>query len=190
MREQFLCQEVPQPPPGVSTNLPSLSKDKPFTNRERLAVHLNNEGCSSCHSLIDPIGFGFEKFDAIGQYREKLHLTFPPDRKEKDGKTQTADLPLNTEGDVAGIKDSHFSSPRGLGKILAGSDRCQECVVKQLFRYAAGRKETAADRAIIQRSYEAFRDSKFRFQDLMVALVKSIEFPSGVAEETNVSGSH
>lgn len=174
----------------MSTNLPSLSKDKPFTNRERLAVHLNNEGCSSCHSLIDPIGFGFEKFDAIGQYREKLHLTFPPDRKEKDGKTQTADLPLNTEGDVAGIKDSHFSSPRGLGKILAGSDRCQECVVKQLFRYAAGRKETAADRAIIQRSYEAFRDSKFRFQDLMVALVKSIEFPSGVAEETNVSGSH
>jgi hypothetical protein len=190
VREQFLCQEVPQPPPGVSTNLPSLSKDKPFTNRERLAVHLNNEGCSSCHSLIDPIGFGFEKFDAIGQYREKLKLTFGPGRKEKDVKTVSVELPLNTEGDVAGIKDSHFSSPRGLGKILAGSERCQDCVVKQLFRYAAGRKEAASDRAIIQRSYEAFRDSKFKFQELMVALVKSIEFPSGVAEETNVSGSH
>ena len=190
MREQFLCQEVPQPPPGVSTNLPYLSKDKPQTNRERLAMHLNNESCSSCHSLIDPIGFGFEKFDAIGQRRDKLKLTFAPERKEKEGKSVSVELPLNTEGEVAGIRDSHFSTPRQLGKILAGSDRCQECVVKQLFRYAAGRKESAADRAIIQRSYEAFRDSKFRFQEMMVALVKSIEFPTGAVEERNVSGSH
>ncbi len=190
VREQFLCQEVPQPPPGVSTNLPNLTKEKPQTNRERLAIHLNNESCSSCHSLIDPIGFGFEKFDAIGQHREKLKLTFTGDRHDKEQKAVTVELPLATDGNVAGIRDSNFSSPRGLGKILAGSDRCQECVVKQLFRYASGRKETASDRPIIQRSYEAFRDSKFRFQELMVALVKSIEFPAGVAEETNVSGTH
>ena len=37
MREQLLCQEVPQPPPGVSTNLPAVSEDKPKTNRDRLA---------------------------------------------------------------------------------------------------------------------------------------------------------
>ena len=29
VREQFLCQQVPQPPPGVNTNLPALTKDKP-----------------------------------------------------------------------------------------------------------------------------------------------------------------
>jgi len=41
VREQFLCQEVPQPPPGVNTNLPPVSAAKPQTNRDRLAMHLN-----------------------------------------------------------------------------------------------------------------------------------------------------
>ena len=159
VREQFLCQEVPQPPPGVSTNLPNLSKDKPQTNRERLAMHLNNESCSSCHSLIDPIGFGFEKFDAIGQRRDKLKLTFAPERKEKEGKSVSVELPLNTEGEVAGIRDSHFSTPRQLGKILAGSDRCQECVVKQLLPVRGGTKKIGGgqgDHPTFLRSFPRF----------------------------------
>ncbi len=41
VREQFLCQEVPQPPPGVNTNLPALTKDKPQTNRRAPGYHLN-----------------------------------------------------------------------------------------------------------------------------------------------------
>lgn len=192
VREQFLCQEVPQPPPGVSTNLPALSKAKPQTNRDRLAMHLNNESCASCHSLIDPLGFGMEKFDAIGQRRDKLKLVFKPERKEK-GENEIVELDLNTEGDVAGLPNSKFSSPRGLGTILAASERCQECVVKQVFRYATGRKESAADRRTIQQAYSDFRDSKFRFQELMVALVKWIEFPPDgtkqkAVEEKHVSG--
>lgn len=78
VREQFLCQEVPPPPPGVNTNLPALGKDAPKTNRERLAIHQANESCKSCHSLIDPIGFGFERYDAVGQKRETLKVTFFP----------------------------------------------------------------------------------------------------------------
>lgn len=177
VREQFLCQDVPQPPPGVSTNLPVLTKQKPQTNRERLGMHLNNESCASCHTLIDPIGFGFEKFDAIGQRREKQKLTFRPTReeakdKDKERKTETVSLALDTSGYVAGIRDSEFTAPRALGKVLAASEQCQECIVKQLFRYESGRKETPADRAIIRQSFEEFRRSGFRFQDLMVSLIK------------------
>ena len=51
---------------------------RPMTNRERLAVHATNQTCAGCHSLIDPIGFGFEKFDAIGMRREKHKLLFYP----------------------------------------------------------------------------------------------------------------
>ncbi len=182
VREQFLCQEVPQPPPGVNTNLPPVSAAKPQTNRDRLAVHLSNESCASCHSLIDPIGFGFEKFDAIGQRREKLHLTFPQTGHGADPDkdvAQPVDLELNTEGSVAGIRDSRFTSPRELGNILAGSTQCQECVVKQLFRYATGRKDTAADRPVIREAFEVFRSSGFRFQELMVALMKATTFTPG-----------
>ncbi len=177
VREQFLCQDVPQPPPGVSTNLPVLTKEKPQTNRERLALHLNNESCASCHTLIDPIGFGFEKFDAIGQRREKQKLTFRPTREEakdknKVRKTETVSLALDTSGYVAGIRDSEFTAPSTLGKVLAASEQCQECIVKQLFRYESGRKEAPADRPIIRQSFDEFRRSGFRFQDLMVSLIK------------------
>jgi hypothetical protein len=188
VREQFLCQEVPQPPPGVAANLPPLVKEKPQTNRERLAVHLSSESCSSCHNLIDPIGFGMEKFDAIGQRREKLKLTFTAGRKERPVEPVTVELDLDTSGDVAGLPNSSFSSPRQLGIILAESTQCQECVVKQMFRYAMGRKETPADRPVIRRVFEDFRDSQFRFQELMVALLKWTEFPPG--RDAGASGSH
>jgi hypothetical protein len=173
VREQFLCQDVPQPPPGVSTNLPALTKEKPQTNRERLAMHLNNESCAGCHTLIDPIGFGLEKFDAIGQYREQQKLTFRGVKdNEKNQKAETVSLALDTKGYIAGIHDSDFSSPRTLGNVLAASEQCQECIVKQLFRYESGRKETPADRPIIRQSFEEFRRSGFHFQDLMVSLIK------------------
>ena len=54
VREQFLCQQVPPPPPGVDTNLPPVEQSKPVTNRERLALHTTNKMCAGCHNLIDP----------------------------------------------------------------------------------------------------------------------------------------
>jgi hypothetical protein len=177
VREQFLCQEVPQPPPGVSANLPAITKSKPMTNRERLAVHLNNESCASCHQLIDPIGFGFEKFDAIGRRHEKQKLTMRAERGEKDDGPRTVELELNTTGNLAGIPDSAFSNPRELGKILAGTEQCQECVVKQLFRYASGRHENTADRVVIRKAFEDFRKSGFLFDELIVALSRRMLFP-------------
>jgi hypothetical protein len=82
IREQFLCQQVPPPPPGVDTNLPPVNEDRPVTNRERLAAHTVDKACAGCHHLIDPMGFAFEKFDAVGMRREKMKLLFYPDVHE------------------------------------------------------------------------------------------------------------
>src|SRR5262249_5525849 len=62
IREQFLCQHVSEPPPGVNTNLTPVTEVRPQTNRDRMREHVTNPSCSTCHNLIDPIGFGFEKF--------------------------------------------------------------------------------------------------------------------------------
>jgi len=59
-------------------------------------------------------------------------------------------LPLNTSAFVAGIPDSEFSSPQQLGAVLAKSSQCQECLVRQYFRFQAGRSETAADKPLIR----------------------------------------
>ena len=183
VREHFLCQDVPPPPPGVNANLPPSTDERPMTNRERLTVHLTSPACASCHRLIDPIGFGFERFDAIGRYREKHVLVLHPTRDEQQkGRKKTAtehSLEIDTSGLVAGIPDSAFSTPAALGEILARTPACQKCVVKQYFRYAFGRQETAADEAAIERALEAFRSSGFRFQELIISLVASNVFRGG-----------
>ena len=176
IREHFLCQKVPPPPPGVSASLPPLSESKPMTSRERLQFHLSNESCASCHRLIDPIGFGLEKFDAIGRKREKLALTFFAARGETERKPTKVELELDTKGRISGIPDSDFSTPAELGQVLAGNAECQKCVVKQVFRYAMGRLETPADRAVIDKGFDDFKRSQFKFQQLIISLVTSKVF--------------
>jgi len=175
IREQFLCQQVPPPPPGVDTNLPPVEEAKPVTNRERLAIHTSNQMCVGCHNLIDPVGFGFEKFDAIGMRREKHKLSFfAPGASvaARRAAPKTVELEIDAKGWVAGLESSTFASPRELGGLLAGTPQCQECIVKQVFRYLAGRKDTAADRPLIAAALERFRKSGFRFRELMLFLVK------------------
>jgi hypothetical protein len=144
VREQFLCQHVPEPPAGVNTNLPPVTEDRPQTNRDRMLEHATNPSCASCHKLIDPIGFGLERFDAIGAKRDTFQLAFPVARDEEgeSSEMRTIELDIDSTGYVAGLPGSEFSSPSQLGNVLAKSEQCQECVVKQYFRYTLGRMET------------------------------------------------
>ncbi len=174
VREQFLCQQVPPPPPGVDTNLPPIEEAKPVTNRERLAGHASNKTCAGCHSLIDPIGFGLEKFDAIGMRREQHKLLFYPALHgvaARRAKPKEILLDIDTTGFLAGVRDSQFNSPRQLGALLAKTPECQECLVKQVFRYMSGRQDTPADRPLLAAALGDFRNSQFRFKELMISLV-------------------
>jgi hypothetical protein len=58
-------------PPPAPANVPQLTRleDKLITTRERLLIHQEQPQCASCHRRIDPIGFGLENFDAVGQWR-------------------------------------------------------------------------------------------------------------------------
>ncbi|MEZ5395279.1 MAG: DUF1588 domain-containing protein [Bryobacterales bacterium] len=185
VREHFLCQEVPPPPPGVNASLPPLTDAKPMTNRERLGVHLSSEACSSCHRLIDPIGLGLEQYDAIGQYREKFHVVIPPTRDEAKRKAKTEateyDLDFDLTAEIVGLHDSSFSSPKELGKVLAEDEGCQKCVVKQVFRYALGREETMADREAIDAALERFQRAGYKFQELLLGVVSSKPFLGGMS---------
>lgn len=173
VREQFLCQQVPPPPPGVDTNLPPVDEALPRTNRERLAAHTTNPACAGCHALIDPIGFAFENFDAVGIHHPKARLLFYPDEHEAKVPKKEVLLDLDTSGSVTGIPDSRFANPRELGEILARAGQCQECVVKQVFRYQAGRHELRSDVPLIERVLGDFRDSGFRFQELLVSYFRN-----------------
>jgi hypothetical protein len=183
VREQFLCQHVPPPPAGVNTNLAPSTEAHPQTNRERMSEHATNQFCATCHNLIDPIGVGFEKFDAVGARRDQYDLVFYGGHGGGHKPPKTVNLTMDTKGWVAGIPDSNFSSPRELGMILAKTPLCQECMVKQYFRYVTGRMETPSDAPLIRKVLADFRQSGFHFQELMISLVRNRE---DLLDERNV----
>jgi hypothetical protein len=86
-------------------------------------------------------------------------------------------LDLDTTGFVAGIPDSKFATPKEPGEVLARSPQCQECVVKQYFRYTSGRTETPADRPLIRKVADDFRKSRFRFKEMIISMLRHREFP-------------
>jgi len=200
VREQFLCQHVPDPPPGVNTNLPPVTEAKPQTNRDRMSEHTTSTSCATCHKLMDGVGFGLEKFDAIGARRDQLVLEFRKkkgEEEDEDGDKKSpkkiVTLPLNTQAYVAGISNSEFSSPLELGAVLAKSSLCQECIVKQYFRFQAGRTDTPADRPLIRAVSERFRSSDFRFKELILSLEVLREFPGADSVQsipTHVATNH
>jgi hypothetical protein len=155
-----------------------------------MSEHATNPSCATCHKLIDPIGFGLERFDAIGAKREKFELQFAEPREEGRRRRQmkTVELEIDPAGYVAGISDSEFSSPSELGAVLAKSEQCQECIVKQYFRYTFGRMETPADRPMIHKVATAFRGSGFRFKEMIVALMR--ERASLDLGEAHVASNH
>ena len=145
-----------------------------------MVEHVENPTCASCHRLMDPIGFGFEHFDAIGQYRQQEMIPVPGRRGGGGGGGRGGPPPIpleiDAQGEIAGIPNSNFSGAKQLGTILANSPVCQECVVRQMFRYSYGRLETASDENTIHQLYDQFKASGFKFKSLLVALVQSPEF--------------
>ena len=180
IREQLLCQHVPNPPPGVNTQVPEPTEDRPLARRQRMQAHVENPTCASCHRLMDPIGFGLENYDAVGRWRDKEAIEFETSGPKGKATTRTIELPIDGKGEIAGLANSAFSEPRAIGRLLGESRACQECVVKQLFRYAFGRVETAADRETVRSAVAAFRESRFKFKELLVALVRAPQFLEGM----------
>ena len=145
-----------------------------------MQAHVENPTCASCHRLMDPIGFGLENYDAVGRWRDKEVIEVETSGPKGKSASRTIELPIDGKGEIAGLASSAFSEPGAIGRLLAESRACQECVVKQLFRYAFGRVETAADRETVRSAVAAFRESRFKFKELLVALVRAPQFLEGM----------
>ncbi len=93
IREQLLCQQVPNPPPGVNTEVPEPTIERPLPRRDRMGAHVANPTCATCHRLMDPIGFGLENFDAIGRWRDTERVELGAGRS-----METLELPIRSVG--------------------------------------------------------------------------------------------
>ncbi|NUP11837.1 MAG: DUF1592 domain-containing protein [Polyangiaceae bacterium] len=155
LRERVLCTEVPPPPPDVDTEI-DPNPTEPKTLRERLEQHRENPACAGCHALIDPPGFLFENFDAVGAYR-----------------TEDSGYPIDATGNLDGVE---LDDARQLADVLASDERVGHCIVKQLFRHSQGRLDADGEEPALDSIHERFELSGFRFRDLVIALVSNDSF--------------
>jgi hypothetical protein len=159
IRERFLCQSLPPPPPTVDDNPPGL--DPTLSTRERFARHREDPGCATCHQLMDPIGLGFESYDAIGRYR-----------------TTEAGQPIDDSGELiaAGDADGEFQGALELGERLAASTEVQQCVATNWLRFALGRMESEADACSRKAMIEGFAASGHDIGELLVSITTTDAF--------------
>jgi hypothetical protein len=164
VREHLLCDQLPDPPDDVP-DLPAIEKG--ISTRERFARHSQDPSCAACHSLVDPIGFGLEAFDAVGRWRER-----------------DAGRPIDASGALlASEADGPFVGAAELGQRLAGSNKVARCAVTNLFRYAHARGETPEDACSLHALDQRFLVGNLRIRDLVLALVDSDLFRAPAAIE-------
>jgi hypothetical protein len=128
---------------------------------------------------MDPIGFGLEKYDAIGAWRDKEIVDISAGAGESR-RSKPVSVDITATGEIAGLPNSTFGDSRALGRVLASSPVCQDCVVKQMFRYAFGRAEGPSDRQTVSGTAATFRSSGFKFKELLISLVRSPQFLEGL----------
>jgi hypothetical protein len=156
--ENILGTPPPPPPPDVP-GLPDKGEGgKPTSVRERLERHRRNAVCATCHSLMDPLGFSLENFDAIGAWRDK------------EGNT-----PIDSSGRLSDGTD--FKGLTGLRTVLVERrERFVHTVTEKLMSYALGRGMQPSDMPVIRSIIRASKDDDYRWSAIVLGIVKSGPF--------------
>lgn len=147
---ELLCRTIPDPPPGASmTPLPET--DEPIeTTREEVELLTGQTGCTSCHNTINPPGFAFEGFDAVGRLR-----------------TTENGVPVDTSGTMKlDGADLAFSGPIELVDALAASAEARACYASKWLEFAYGRALGANDAAVA----DALADSPLGIRELVAGV--------------------
>ncbi|MBL8230744.1 MAG: DUF1592 domain-containing protein [Bryobacterales bacterium] len=155
--ETLLNAPPPPPPPAV----PSLDEGKvgqSGTLRQQMEQHRSNPACASCHSRMDPLGFGLENLNAIGSWRDM------------DGK-----FPVDASGELPG--GHTFQGPAELKQLLKQE---REAFVRgmsdKLLTYALGRGLERYDRPVISQIAGRAAAGNHRFSSLVLGIVESLPF--------------
>ena len=155
------------PLPPAPANVPQLSRldGERLTKREKLAAHMEEAQCASCHRKIDPIGFGLENFDAAGKWREK----------EAQGKRTHR---INPSG--AFHKGPAFADFFELRDLIATwqTEEFARSFTEALIEYGLGRPFGFTDEDLANEILVASKNKQYNVSEFIHALVQSRAFQS------------
>ncbi|MEP3482071.1 MAG: DUF1588 domain-containing protein [Fuerstiella sp.] len=177
MLENILGTPPPEPPDAVPALTPDTSAA--VTVKERLAAHMSEDTCASCHAEIDPIGFVLENFDPVGRWRSH----YPVYQTIQKGKRQKVVRKDGLMVDAAGVlpDGTPLSSISDLKSwLLKHPEHFACCISEKLMTYATGRKLSYRERSIIRKivlkQIEAADGQQLPFKNLLIDLVASEVF--------------
>jgi hypothetical protein len=156
--ENILGSPPPPPPPEAG----ELSEKKDVVEsaslRKRMEQHRADPNCATCHQKMDPLGFGFENYDAVGAWRMK------------DGK-----FDIDPAGELPDGKS--FNGPKELRIILKGREKeFRKCLADRLLTYALGRGLEPYDKCAVDQIADNLAKNEYRFSSLVINIVNSAPF--------------
>ena len=165
MNNYIVCNPVNPPPDDIPPLPPTMGR----TNRETVEMHTEQPGssCEGCHGpYINPFGFAFESYDAVGGFR-----------------TMDGDHPVDTrvEPFINGVM-TPVSGALELTQVLADHPTAHACFAEHWVEYGLGRPRTTAEDAVIDRLGELSR-SGASIKELLVAFATSQPFRARSTED-------
>jgi len=156
LRETFLCQRVPDPPPDVDFSSLEEAEDA-ATAKERLAVHNTNPSCAGCHLITDPMGLSLENFDGAGRFRA----------------TENG-APLDIAGELDGI---FYEDIAGLAQATRNHPKLSACLINRLYAYGTGGPVSLREDRDTLAGFEArFAENEYRLPALLRDIALSDAF--------------
>lgn len=162
LSEVILNRTPPPPPANVDPIEPVPPEGDKVTVRKRLEVHATDANCASCHASIDPLGFAWENYDAIGQWREREQV---PSGKGED--------PLvDASGTLAGGR-AFEGADEFKQLLLEDRDKVARAFIEHLSTYALRRVLTFDDEEDLNAILIEAEKSDYRVKDIIRAVALS-----------------
>jgi len=141
-------------------NVPVVDQKPNQTVRQSFLAHATDPKCTSCHAMIDPLGYAFEHYDAVAQWRDT-----------------DASQPVDSSG-MAMIRSATFQFKNAveLSQQLAQSPDVRNCMANEWLRYFVRRHEGDGDAASLQSATASFTKAGFDLRQLIVSLTKTRAF--------------
>jgi hypothetical protein len=170
LMEKFLDRKPADPPPNVPEL--ALASDEPQAVMETIQLHREKAQCASCHNSFDPLGFGLENFDLLGQWRDREVVGEIGNRK------RSKEIPIRASGTFPD-RDQPY---RNLDEFRAGLMERRHLLLRSmaegLYSYGLGRHLEFADQQAIDEICEAAAQDD-RIGDLIVAVINHSTFRRG-----------
>lgn len=164
----LLSAPVPDPPPGVETNIDGDGSVVLTSSvRQRLEQHRADPSCGSCHSVIDPVGFALENFDSIGAWR-----------------TQDGDSAVDSSGTL--VDGTPVASAEDLrAALMSRSELFVTTFTEKLMTYALGRAVEYHDMPNVRAILRDAEATDHSFTGLVLGIVQSPQFTQRIKADPN-----